>query len=541
LVGPERFRLDTEESLPPGMVRVPGWTLETGLEALRIEDFFLGRYEVTNAEYRAFVEAGGYRRPELWSTIVVQGDTVPWIEAMQRFVDRTGRPGPSTWEAGDFPAGQDEYPVSGVSWYEADAYARFAAAELPTAFHWEQALANATFPWLLPASNFSGDGPRPVSEGHAMSHVAAYDLAGNVREWTTTRLGDDRVILGGNWNDPYYIAGTADASAPPEDRSAGNGFRLAHTFDALQVANRIRELNPRPTAVPSVSASPVSDDVYEAYARVFDYDRRPLLASLEAEDTTRLWVRERVSFDAAYGPERVTLHLYLPRDVAPPYQTVVYWPGWDTFRLEDVDEYFAKQLDFVVKSGRAVAFPVYRGTFGRTVGDRRSRPRFGTAEYRDNTVHTVNDLRRTLDYLETRPDIDRDAFAFFGYSWGGVNGPVALAQEPRLDVAVIDIGLLPPMTSTPEVDPVNALPRVHVPTLMLSGEFDPMVPEDNARRYFDLIGVSPEQKRHVIAIGGHFIPRPLLIRETLDWLDLHLGDPTEPGTTSTVTTESRGS
>jgi pimeloyl-ACP methyl ester carboxylesterase len=62
-----------------------------------------------------------------------------------------------------------------------------------------------------------------------------------------------------------------------------------------------------------------------------------------------------------------------------------------------------------------------------------------------------------------------------------------------------------------------------VPLLLFSGEFDPMVPAENARRYFDLIGTQPAKKRHIIAVGGHFIPRDLLIRETLAWLDSYLG------------------
>jgi pimeloyl-ACP methyl ester carboxylesterase len=98
-----------------------------------------------------------------------------------------------------------------------------------------------------------------------------------------------------------------------------------------------------------------------------------------------------------------------------------------------------------------------------------------------------------------------------------------MAQEPRIRVGVIQIGLLPPMEATPEVDPINALPRVNVPILMFSGEFDPMVPAENARRYFELIGSPPTKKRHVMAVGGHFIPRDLLIRETLAWLDAYLG------------------
>jgi pimeloyl-ACP methyl ester carboxylesterase len=128
-----------------------------------------------------------------------------------------------------------------------------------------------------------------------------------------------------------------------------------------------------------------------------------------------------------------------------------------------------------------------------------------------------------MDYLETRSDIDHRALAFFGYSWGGVNGPAALAQEPRLKLGIIDIGLLPPMASIPEVDPVNALPRVRVPILMFSGEFDAMVPVANARRYFELIGTAAADKRHRIALGGHYVPRDVLIRDSLDWLDRYFG------------------
>jgi eukaryotic-like serine/threonine-protein kinase len=510
---------------------VSGWKFIDRADTLGFRDFFIGQYEVTNAEYKAFVSAGGYQQQRYWDPLVIAGDTVPWAKAMARYVDRTGRPGPSIWEAGDYPSGEADFPVSGVSWYEAAAFARFARRELPTAHHWQQALANSMFPWMLPASNFSGKGARAVTASRAFSHVGAFDLAGNAREWTATAMADDRIILGGSWNDPYYIAGLTDSSAPPEDRSPGNGFRLALTFDDSIAAARVRApmAMRSTTASPVIEQVPVSDDVYAAYSRVFDYDRGPLDATVESIDTTRVWIRERVRFAAGYGNERMLLYLYLPARGRPPYQTVVYWPGWDTFSLDDVDEYFAKQVDFILKSGRAVAFPIYRGIFERRVGDERRRPNFGTAEYRDNTIYTVKDLRRTIDYLETRSDINTSAIAFFGYSWGGVNGPVALAQEPRLRVAVIQIGLLPPMAATPEADPVNALPRVRVPTLMFSGEFDAMVPAENSNRYFSLIGTSAAQKRHVIAIGGHFIPRALVIRESLDWLDKYLGPVSRSG------------
>jgi eukaryotic-like serine/threonine-protein kinase len=524
LVGPEVYRLDTEATLPSDMVRVPGWKVSLGGQVVEVKDFLLGRHEVTNAQFKRFVDGGGYERKELWDRITVGGVTVSWTEAMNMFVDRAGRPGPATWEAGTYRDGEDDHPVSGVSWYEAAAFARFSGGELPTAHHWQQALANAMFPWLLAASNFGGQGPRAVTTSRAMTYVGAYDMTGNVREWTSSRIGDERIILGGSWHDPYYVVGIEDTAAPPEDRSTGNGIRLAMTADEPAVAARLRAPLEARTTVSATSPPPVPDDVYAAYRRVFDYGDKPLNASVDAVDPSRLWTRERIQVDAGYGTERLPIHLYVPTSGSPPFQAVIYWPGWDTFALKDVDEYFARQIDFLVKSGRVVAFPVYKGTFERRLPEGR-RPPFDSVEYRDNAIETVKDLRRAIDYLHTRREIDPDALAFFGYSWGSINGPLALAQEPRLKVAVINIGLLPEMPSTPEVDPVNALPRVRQSTLLLSGEFDAMVPLDNARRYFALLGTAPESKRHVVAIGGHFIPRDLLIRETVEWFDRHLGRP----------------
>ena len=77
----------------------------------------------------------------------------------------------------------------------------------------------------------------------------------------------------------------------------------------------------------------------------------------------------------------------------------------------------------------------------------------------------------------------------------------------------------------PPADPLHALPRVRVPVLLLSGEFDSTAPLESARRYFALLGTPDGDKKHVVAPGGHFVPRDLLVRETLDWLDRYLGPP----------------
>jgi serine/threonine protein kinase len=111
LVGPETFKLETEQTIPSDMIRVPGWTLATGEGTLAAHDFLLGRYEVTNAEYKKFVDASGYARRELWEPVIVKGRSLSPEDAMRLFVDRTGRPGPSTWEAGDYRDGEADFPV----------------------------------------------------------------------------------------------------------------------------------------------------------------------------------------------------------------------------------------------------------------------------------------------------------------------------------------------------------------------------------------------------------------------------------------------
>ena len=109
---------------------------------------------------------------------------------MALFKDSTGRPGPATWQANDYPDGQDNYPVTGVSWYEALAYTEFVGKSLPTIWHWR--IPNVVrldgtayfFPLssIQPQSNF-GDGPAPVGSRPGINFAGAYDMAGNAREW----------------------------------------------------------------------------------------------------------------------------------------------------------------------------------------------------------------------------------------------------------------------------------------------------------------------------------------------------------------------
>ena len=104
--------------------------------------------------------------------------------------------------------------------------------------------------------------------------------------------------------------------------------------------------------------------------------------------------------------------------------------------------------------------------------------------------------------------------------------PAVLSHEPRLRAAILYAAYLEIPPGEPEVASTNALPRVVVPTLLLNGEFD-VVPLENSKQFFALLGTSPDDKKHFVALGGHFVPQDVLVRETLDWLDKYLGAPRE--------------
>ena len=105
-----------------------------------LDDYWIDRYEVTNAEFKRFVDQGGYETEKWWKEpFVKDGRALAWKDAMELFKDKTGQSGPATWSLGTFPEGEGDLPVSGVSWYEAAAFAAFADKELPSLHHWAYA------------------------------------------------------------------------------------------------------------------------------------------------------------------------------------------------------------------------------------------------------------------------------------------------------------------------------------------------------------------------------------------------------------------
>jgi pimeloyl-ACP methyl ester carboxylesterase len=133
------------------------------------------------------------------------------------------------------------------------------------------------------------------------------------------------------------------------------------------------------------------------------------------------------------------------------------------------------------------------------------------------------DFRRTLEYLETRADIDQARIGYFGTSLGAYFGPIPLALEHRLSLGIlIGGGLIGALD--PEVDNITYLPHVTVPVLFLCGRYDYFFPyEASQRPFFERLGTPSEDKRHVIVDSAHSVPRSEYLREVLSWLDRYYG------------------
>ena len=524
--------MDEEAKAPPGMVRVslqkepatllglPGFE---DLPEIPLEDYWLDPCEVTNKQFKDFLDRGGYQKQEYWKhEFRKDGSTLSWAEAMALFRDATGRPGPVTWEQGEYPRGREDFPVSGVSWYEAAAYAEFAGKALPTIYHWATAASCWASASIVPASNFGGQGPALVGSYRGMSWFGTYDMAGNVKEWCWNEASSARrYILGGAWDEPAYMFTSADARSPFE-RSANFGFRCAK-YPSTSAAAKAAGPVIRPARDFNLE-KPVSDELFRVYKSLYSYDKTPLHAAIESVEESDDWKHEKITFAAAYGNERVIAYLFLPKKSQPPFQTVVYFPGSNAIDLRSsATKLYTGLIDFVIKSGRAVMFPVYKGTYERG-DDLKSDIPNATSSWRDHVIAWSKDLGRSIDYLETRPEIDRNKLAYEGFSWGGAMGSVLPAVEDRIKVCVLIVPGFSLQKSLPEVDELNFAPRVKIPVLMLNGRFDFFFPVETSQLpMFRLLGTPKEHKRHVVYETGHNIPRHELIKETIDWLDRYLG------------------
>ena len=541
------FTLLAENSADAGMVSVGAGKVRLrnlfGLKTAEMVDmprFLIDRTETSNREFARFVQVGGYAKPEYWRHPFVEDRKVITFEAaMQRFRDSTGRNGPAHWKVGSPPPGEEDLPVRGISWHEAAAYAAFAGKELPGLYHWFWAdNANDMVGFLpsvlLPLSNFESVGPRAVAQGESVGAFGALNMAGNVREWVAnTNDKGKHLTVGGGWAEPnysYFHAIPRTAFERPLDTGVRCMKRLG-TAAIPEIA-----LGPIPTlqVVAAKNSKPVADAEYAIYKRLYDRKRPPIEAKLESTDTTKPhWIRQKVSYAAGYGGERMWAYIYLPRNARPPYQTVVHLGGSGILAerpyVTEADYPGFQIVDVLVRGGRSVVVPIWKGSF-----ERNGKFNFDDeAQYKEHNNYWVTEMRQTLDVIQSREEFDKEKIGFQGSSFGSERAPLLLALEPRIKTGILLIGGLKISEELPaEIKAANFAPRVTASILMLNGKGDPIFPYETSQvALFNLLGTPAAQKRHVTYPSGHsyYGWYDDMVREQLDWLDKVFGPVIQAG------------
>ncbi len=518
------FDLATVARAPEGMVPVSGGLWTDSLAFLgwvgpyQLPPFFIDRFEVTNRQYQVFVDNGGYTTRDYWKQPFVRdGHELSWADAMVLFRDATGRPGPSTWEGGRYAEGMADYPVSGVSWFEAAAYAEFMGKSLPVIAQGYKVMPSLLDRFAVAASNLSGH-PAPVGQFAGLGPFGTLDMIGNVREWYWNEANDGL---------RYTLGRQANSYGPealmPFDRSALNGFRcVSNSAPIPEEASAPRVMLRRDFS----TARPVDDGAFKIYRDMYAYDRTPLDATSQPmADSSVDWTREKVTFDAAYGGERITAYLFLPKNTQPPFQAVVFFPSARVnFLTSSADLGDMNFVDYVIKSGRAVIYPVYQRLYERRTATV-TLP--GPTLQRQVLVDWRKDVGRSIDYLETRDDIDTTRMAYLGVSQGSAYGVILAALEDRFKaVVLLDGGMFQQTSGLAGLDQVDFAPRLTKPVLMVNGRYDATFPYESAQLpLFRMLGTPAADKRQVVFDTPHDVRlrRTDLVREVLDWYDKYLG------------------
>ena len=241
------INLQVEGSIPKGMIYIPGGNFipaltGSGVDQVYLHPFYIDKFEVTNKEFKEFVDAGGYKNPQYWVEMdfIRNGVSLTLEEAQELMTDTTGMMGPAGWEVGTYIQGTEDKPVTGVSWYEALAYARYKGNILPPMYHWAKAafppdeIISPISPKLLKTSNFSKEDISIVGQGEGA--YGTFDMAGNAKEWVWNIFGGRGLTLGGAFDEPTYLA-SQTAPEARMNRSLKNGFRTARLINP-------RDLNP---------------------------------------------------------------------------------------------------------------------------------------------------------------------------------------------------------------------------------------------------------------------------------------------------------
>ena len=522
------INLQANGTVPQGMIYIQGGNfipalLGGGIDPVFLHPFYIDQFEVTNKDFKLFIDSGGYENNQFWVDMdfIKDGTSLSWDEAKKVMIDSTGLQGPANWEVGTYLEGGERLPVTGISWYEALAYARYKGNILPPMYHWIKAAfppAEIVAPissQLLKNSNFSQKAIKEVGNGPGAN--GTFDMAGNAREWVWNIFGGRGLAMGGGYTDPQYSA-TQNTPLARMNRSSINGFRTARLINP-------RDLNPfgdpinRQEPKPLSFYKPMSDEVFKVYSRNYEVNEAPLnIKEIYADDSHPVWIKERVQIDVGYNNEKMDVLVFKPKGTFQPTPSVIVYPGANYFSTPpEIDDINPGEfgLDFIIKSGRTLVWPAWKGSLDRMTTSLTASPEERLRNFRELLRYWTVDTHKTLDYLETRQDMDNKNFFYLGMSYGSIFTTHTLLFEDRYNAALLYVGGAVP-TYPPMSDGINHLPRIKTPFLMLNGEDDYLVPKSSALTLYNFSGTPEEDKKIIFYNSGHWpLPRNQMIKESL--------------------------
>ena len=482
-------------------------------ENLLIKPFYMDKYEVSNKDYKEFVDANGYYREEFWPIdIMYEGEPISFNDVKTTFVDKANFPSPKDWYQGTYENGKELYPVSGISWYEAYAYAKFRNMSLPSVAEWfyafdrnrpERALKNAN----INSYNYT----KSRIESDSENNNGIFDMAGNVREWVSNNIKDEnsRGILGGSFVDDTYVP-FEFYSQNAWNRSSYNGIRLVKKIESDNSGEIFYKREKLRNFYENYRTTEKEWDLIES---LFMYDKNNI--NFEQFETSKVTDQEFYCRSSNITSSNFTMpvHHLLSDPEIKSKKALIYFPGSNALLRDKIT--YPTWMTEMVNSGVDVIFPEYLSTYSRQDGMNTDIGNT-TMNYRDHLITWVKEVRYAVDYAIQNGYEPH----YFGVSWGGQVGVNILAIEDRFKTGILYVGGISLDDVREEIQPEKYAARIKTPTLLLNGRYDFYFPYQSSQLpLFNLMNLDNNNKRHVVVDYAHYVPPHIVREETLEWIN----------------------
>tara|TARA_B100001564_G_scaffold80966_1_gene65164 strand:- start:2215 stop:4461 length:2247 start_codon:yes stop_codon:yes gene_type:complete len=489
------------------------------------EEFTISKTEVSNLEYKEFIDDNGYKKPRYWDfPIEIDGQIYEFENTIKIFKDKFGQFGPASWSYSKFPENQENFPVTGISWFEARAYANYAGMKLPNIYQWLDSAKLTNWDLVvLPDndnSNLNSNFLREVDDERGINSYGIRNLSGNVREWTTNPHGNNRyAILGGAYFDKSYSF-SSFYSLSPFDRSEGNGIRLVSSEKNEFLDEKIIEYEKRDI----INEKDVSDEVFEVYKDQFYYNYfEPKVETKMIKGYDKNYNVEKFQMKTVYENNE-PLHGYIiySKKTEGKLKPVIVFPSASGIFNSSDSEMIKSEINqkkYLLDEGYSLILPIYYSTFSRkkTINTWWANE---SDNYKQTIIKIGKDFKRSIDYLEIRNDMDMKNLSYYGYSWGSITSNILLAIEKRVKTAFLAAGGIQLPKSKKEIDPSIFVRRINIPIMHVYGKSDGFFRyEDSFIPWKNLIG-SDSRDIFIIELDeiGHGIPPDILLKNHLNFL-----------------------